>query len=106
LAISPTLFPNHLNQDPFSSATIELAVKDLPPRSEIQLAFGDGDDDFPAHNLPLHGVASARVRDDISAAGLVFAPEYGSEDYDQIRSHICRRDCAGSTRAESLATEA
>ena len=53
-----------------------------------------------------YSVASASVRDDISAAAVVFAPEYGSEDDDQIRSHICRRDCAGSTSPDSLAPEA
>jgi hypothetical protein len=52
------------------------------------------------------GVASASVRDGISAAAVVFAPDYGSEDDHQIRSHIFSRDCAGSTSPESLASAA
>ena len=51
-------------------------------------------------------VASASVRDGISAAAVVFAPEYGSEDDHQIRSHICSGDCAGSTSPDSLASAA
>jgi hypothetical protein len=46
------------------------------------------------------------VRDDISAAAVVFAPEYGNEDDHQIRSHICSRDCAGSTGPDSMAPAA
>jgi hypothetical protein len=37
-------------------------------------------------------VASAIVCDGVSAAAVVFAPEYGNEDDHQIRSHICSRD--------------
>ncbi len=51
-------------------------------------------------------VASASVRDGISAAAVVFAPEYGSEDDHPIRSHIFSRDCAGSTSPERLASAA
>ena len=58
-------------------------------------------------NLKLeHRVASASVRDGISAAALVFEPYYGSEDDHQIRSHIFSRDCAGSTSPDSLAPAA
>jgi hypothetical protein len=35
------------------SAAIELAVEDLFPPPEIEFAFGDRDDDFPAHDLTL-----------------------------------------------------
>jgi hypothetical protein len=52
------------------------------------------------------GVASASVRDGISAAAVVFAPEYGSEDIHQIQSHICSRDFAGSTSPDGLASAA
>lgn len=51
-------------------------------------------------------VASASVRDGISAAAVVFAPDYGSEDDHQIRSHIYSRDCAGSTSPDRLASAA
>ena len=51
-------------------------------------------------------VASASVRDGISAAAVVFAPDYGSEDDHQIRPHIFSRDCAGSTSPDSLAPAA
>ena len=51
-------------------------------------------------------VASAIVCDGVSAAAVVFAPEYGNEDDHQIRSHICSRDCAGSTGPDRLAPEA
>jgi hypothetical protein len=55
---------------------------------------------------PVNRVASASVRDDISVAAVVFAPDYGSEDDNQIQSHICNRDCAGSTSPDSLAPAA
>jgi len=51
-------------------------------------------------------VASAIVCDGVSTAAVVFAPEYGNEDDHQIRSHICSRDCAGSTGPDRLAPEA
>src|SRR6478752_7961141 len=35
------------------AAAVELPVKDLFPWTKIQLAFGDSDDDFPAHDLTL-----------------------------------------------------
>jgi hypothetical protein len=57
-------------------------------------------------NLPENRVASASVRDGISAAAVVFAPDYGSEDDHQIRPHIFSRDCAGSTSPDSLAPAA
>ena len=51
-------------------------------------------------------VASASVRDGISPQAVVFAPDYGSEDNNQIQFHICSRACAGSTSPESLASAA
>jgi hypothetical protein len=56
--------------------------------------------------MAICSVASASVRDGVSAAAVVFAPDYGSEDDHQIRSHICSRDCAGSTSSDSLASAA
>jgi hypothetical protein len=61
---------------------------------------------YPFDKKRLNGVASASVRDGISAAAVVFAPDYGSEDDHQIRPHLFSRDCAGSTSPESLAPAA
>jgi hypothetical protein len=47
------LFADDLYQRAFSAAAVELAVKDLFPRAEIEFAFGDGDDDFATHDLAL-----------------------------------------------------
>ena len=47
------LVSNYLNQYSFAASAIEFAVEDLFPRPEIKLAFGNRDDDFPAHYLPL-----------------------------------------------------
>ena len=57
-------------------------------------------------DIPLDRVASASVRDGISAAAVVFAPDYGSEDYHRLRSRIFSRDCAGSSGPDSLASAA
>jgi hypothetical protein len=38
----------------FRPAAVELAVEDLFPGAEVELAVGDGHDDLPAHHLPLH----------------------------------------------------
>jgi hypothetical protein len=48
------LFPDDFDQHTFSATAIELAVEDLFPRAEVELAFGDGDDDLAAHDLPFH----------------------------------------------------
>jgi len=37
----------------FAAAAVEFAVEDLFPRAEIEFAFGNGDDDFAAHDLAL-----------------------------------------------------
>jgi hypothetical protein len=47
------LLPNHLHQHALRPSSVELAVKDLLPGAEVELAGGDGDDDFAAHDLPL-----------------------------------------------------
>jgi hypothetical protein len=59
-----------------------------------------------AREYQVHRVASASVRDGISAAAVVFAPDYGSEDYHRLRSRIFSRDCAGSSGPDSLASAA
>jgi len=40
-----------LDQRAFAAAAVEFAVKDLLPGTEIEAALGDGDDDFPPHDL-------------------------------------------------------
>jgi hypothetical protein len=51
-------------------------------------------------------VASAIVCDGVVTVAVVFAPEYGNQDDHQIGSHLCSRDCAGSTGPDRLAPEA
>ena len=46
-------FAYYLDEDPFFSLAVELAVEDLFPRAEVELAAGDGDDRFAAHDRPL-----------------------------------------------------
>jgi len=41
----------YLDQNALRPLTIELAVEDSFPRSEIESTFGDGNDDFAAHDL-------------------------------------------------------
>jgi hypothetical protein len=48
------LFPDHLHQHALISPSIELPIKNLLPRPEVQLALRDCDHHFPAHDLPLH----------------------------------------------------
>jgi hypothetical protein len=43
-----------LTQHSFAAPTIELARENLFPRSEVELATRDGDDDFATHYLTLH----------------------------------------------------
>ena len=45
------LLPNDLHQYPLPTSTIELVIEDVLPRAEVQLAVGDGNDDFAAHHL-------------------------------------------------------
>ena len=52
-AFHAQLFADHFYEDAFRTATVEFAIKDLFPRAEIELPFGDGHDNFAAHNLPL-----------------------------------------------------
>src|SRR6516164_2744845 len=48
------LLANDLNQSAFAAAAIEFAVEDLFPWAEVELAPGDGDHDFAAHDLAFH----------------------------------------------------
>ena len=43
----------YLDQHSLLSSAVEFAVENLFPRSEIQFAIGDGDDNFTAHDLTL-----------------------------------------------------
>ena len=45
------LISNYFHQDSLAPATVELAVEDLFPGAEVEFAFGDGNDDFPPHDL-------------------------------------------------------
>ena len=47
------LLANHFHEHAFRSATIEFPVKDLFPRSEVELPLGDCHHDFASHDLPL-----------------------------------------------------
>ena len=47
-------FTDNLDQHPFASATVKLAIKNLFPGAEIESAVGDGNNNLPAHDLPFH----------------------------------------------------
>ena len=48
------LFADDFDQDTLGPSSIEFAVEDLFPGSEVEPALRDGDDDFAAHDLPFH----------------------------------------------------
>ena len=48
-----SLFPDYLDQDPFSASAVKFAVEDLFPRAEIEAAARDGNDNLPSHDRPL-----------------------------------------------------
>ena len=50
---SSYLLSNYLDQYSFAASSIEFAVEDLFPWSEIKFALGDRDDHFTAHDLAL-----------------------------------------------------
>src|SRR5262249_558753 len=50
---SDMLLPDDLDQHALRPAAVELAVEDLLPRAEVQLALRDRHDDLTAHDLPL-----------------------------------------------------
>jgi tyrosine-protein phosphatase SIW14 len=65
-----SLFSDDLDKDPFLTPSVELAVEDLLPGAEVQLAVGNSHDDLPAHDLALQvgvGVVLAGVVVPISA---------------------------------------
>src|SRR4029077_9221775 len=45
--------PDDLDEHALLAPAIELAVEDLLPRTEVERAAGDGDDDLAAHDLAL-----------------------------------------------------
>jgi len=49
-----SLLPNDFHQRPLPASAIELAIKDLFPRAEVEFAFGNGYDNFASHDLPFH----------------------------------------------------
>src|SRR3974390_1537079 len=51
-AVDPS-FADDFHQHALLAPAVELAVEDLFPRAEVEFAGGDGDDDFPAHDLAL-----------------------------------------------------
>ena len=44
--------PNNLYEDSFAAQALELVVKDVLPRPQVQLAVRDGDNYLTAHDLP------------------------------------------------------
>src|SRR5262249_9681482 len=48
-----SLLPNHLDQYRLGPMAVELAVENLLPWAEVEFPFRDGDDNLPAHDLPL-----------------------------------------------------
>ena len=50
--VSP-LLSDDFHQDAFAPAPVEFSVEDLLPGAEVQLAVGDGNDDFTPHDLTL-----------------------------------------------------
>ena len=48
------LLADDLDQHALRPAAVELAVEDLLPGPEVELALGDGHDHLSAHHLPLH----------------------------------------------------
>jgi hypothetical protein len=48
-----SLLPDHFHQHTLSATAIEFAIKNLFPWANIQLPFGNRDDHFSSHELPL-----------------------------------------------------
>src|SRR5690349_7892510 len=58
------LLADDLHEHALASISVKFAVKDLLPRTEIELAVGDRDHDFASHNAALQvgiGVVFARA---------------------------------------------
>ena len=45
------LVPDDLDQNALRPPPVELAIEDGLPRSEVEFTFGDGNDNFTAHDL-------------------------------------------------------
>lgn len=48
------LFPDDLDENPLPAPAVELPVKNLFPRAEVEFAVGDGHHHFAPHDLPFH----------------------------------------------------
>lgn len=48
-----SLFTDNLDKNPLRTASVELAIKDLFPRTEVEFAPAERDDDFSPHHLSL-----------------------------------------------------
>jgi hypothetical protein len=48
-----SLLSDYFHQHSLAPSAVEFAVENLFPRAEVQFAFGDCNDDFPAHDLTL-----------------------------------------------------
>ncbi len=73
-AAANLLLADNFYQGAFSTAAVEFAVEDLFPRAEVEFAFGDGDNDFAAHDLTLEmriGVIFASAVVAVSRGGRV-----------------------------------
>ncbi len=46
-----SLFSNNFNQDAFWAPTVKFAIKDLFPGAKVEATLGDGNDNFPTHDL-------------------------------------------------------
>src|SRR5438093_7129564 len=62
-----TLLPDHLDEHPLLPPPVELAIEDLLPRTEVELAVRDRDHDLAPHHLALE------VRVGVVLAGFVVA---------------------------------
>src|SRR5690606_3277155 len=72
----------NLDEDALAAAAVELEVEDLFPGAEVELAVGDGDHDFAAHDLAFVvgiGVVLAGAVVEIAAATGVGAGVEGSQ---------------------------
>jgi hypothetical protein len=54
IRLTTTSFPDYLNQHPFSSPSIELAVKHLFPGTKIESSAGNRHDGLSSHDLPFY----------------------------------------------------
>src|ERR1700730_16367597 len=48
------LFANDLDQDALTAPSVELAIKNLLPRTEVEFTCRDRDHNLPPHNLAFH----------------------------------------------------